>query len=63
VDDKLRILAAAKEDWGERVTTVLPRQGEFANDPAVLASYPAADVTIGAIADLLDVEPEALARG
>jgi hypothetical protein len=63
VDDKLRILAAAKEHWGERVTTVLPLQGQFANDPAVLASYPAADVTIGAIADLLDVEPEALARG
>jgi len=63
VDDKLRILAAAKEHWGERVTTVLPVQGQFANDPAVMASYPAADVTIDAIGELLDVEPEALARG
>src|SRR5438552_8483168 len=26
VDDKLRILTAVKRVWGERVTTVLPRQ-------------------------------------
>ena len=63
VDDKLRILAAVKEHWRERVTTVLPLQGQFANDADVVASYPAADVTIAAIAELLDVEPEALVRG
>jgi hypothetical protein len=40
VDDKLRILAALKEAWGGRVTTVFPRQGKFANDPKVLAAYP-----------------------
>jgi FMN phosphatase YigB (HAD superfamily) len=33
VDDKPGILAAVKQAWGERVTTVLPRQGKFANDP------------------------------
>ena len=53
IDDKLRILAAAKAFWGERVTTVLPRQGEFAHDAKVLASYPPADITIESIGDLL----------
>src|ERR687888_631568 len=28
VDDKLRILAAVKKVWGDRVTTVFPRQGQ-----------------------------------
>jgi FMN phosphatase YigB (HAD superfamily) len=63
VDDKLRILTAAKEFWGERVTTVLPRQGQFANDPAVVAAHPEADVTVEKIGDLLRPELEALARG
>jgi FMN phosphatase YigB (HAD superfamily) len=53
VDDKLRILAATKKAWGDRVTTVFPRQGKFANDPEALAAYPPADVTIERIADLL----------
>ena len=54
VDDKLRILAALKKAWGDRVTTVFPRQGQFANDPKVLAAYPdAADVTVERIGDLL----------
>ena len=30
VDDKPRILAAVKKAWGDRVTTILPRQGQFA---------------------------------
>jgi FMN phosphatase YigB (HAD superfamily) len=54
VDDKLRILAAVKQFWGERVTTVFPRQGIFAHDPDVISAYPPADVTIERIADLLD---------
>lgn len=37
VDDKLRILAATKKAWDDRVTTVFPRQGKFANAPKVLA--------------------------
>ena len=45
VDDKLRILTAAKAFWGERVTTVLPLQGQFATDPEIAAAHPAADVT------------------
>jgi len=54
VDDKVRILAAAKLHWGERVTTVLPKQGQFANDPDLLAAHPPADVTVDGIGDLLD---------
>ncbi len=60
VDDKLRVLTAAKHHWGERVTTVLPRQGQFANDPAIVAANPAADVTVERIADLLDLDPSEL---
>jgi len=53
VDDKLRILTAAKAFWRERVTTVLPLQGQFATDPEIAAAHPAADVSIDTIADLL----------
>jgi len=54
VDDKLRILAAIKQIWGRRVTTVFVRQGHYARDPKILATYPAADVSIKRIGDLLD---------
>jgi FMN phosphatase YigB (HAD superfamily) len=53
VDDKLRIPTAFKKAWGERVTTVFPRQGEFALDPIARATYPPADVTVECISDLL----------
>jgi hypothetical protein len=53
VDDKLRVLGATKKAWGDRVTTVFPRQGKFANDPEALAAYPPADVTVERIGDLL----------
>jgi FMN phosphatase YigB (HAD superfamily) len=53
VDDKLRILTAAKTVWGTRLTTVFPRQGHYARDPKVLAQYPPADIAIDCIADLL----------
>jgi FMN phosphatase YigB (HAD superfamily) len=56
VDDKLRILSAVKEHWGDRVTTVLPLQGQFANDPEIAAAHPAADVTVPAIAELIGLE-------
>jgi FMN phosphatase YigB (HAD superfamily) len=52
VDDKLRILAAMKAVWGERLTTVFPRQGRYALDPRNLALYPPAEVTIERIGDL-----------
>jgi FMN phosphatase YigB (HAD superfamily) len=60
VDDKLRILAAIKRVWGDRVTTVFPRQGHYAFDPAILASEPPADITVERIGDVLRIEPEAL---
>jgi FMN phosphatase YigB (HAD superfamily) len=56
VDDKLRILSAAKKVWGERVTTVLPRQGQYALDPGVVAAYPAPDLAIERIGDLLELD-------
>ena len=61
VDDKLRILAAAKKFWGSRVTTIFVRQGHYAIDPKILASYPPADISIGRIGDLLQYQlPELL---
>ena len=56
VDDKLRILDAIKKIWRERVTTVLPRQGQYAHDAKVLSALPPADVTIERIGDLLDYD-------
>ena len=38
IDDKLRILEALKQNWGDRVTTVFPRQGHYAFDPRRSAS-------------------------
>jgi FMN phosphatase YigB (HAD superfamily) len=54
VDDKLRILSAMKKVWGGRVTTVFVRQGHYALDPDTTAAYPAADVSVDRIGDLLD---------
>jgi haloacid dehalogenase-like hydrolase len=53
VDDKLRILAAVKAAWATRVTTVFPRQGHYARDPRTLTAYPAPDVSVERIGDLL----------
>lgn len=52
VDDKLHILTAMKKIWGNRLTTVWPRQGHYALDPQTLAAYPPADLTIAHIGDL-----------
>jgi len=56
VDDKLRILAAVKKIWGSRVTTVFVRQGHYARDSKILASFPPADIKIGRIGDLLQYQ-------
>lgn len=56
VDDKLRILTAMKKTWGKRLTTVFPKQGHYAHDAKALATYPAADITIERIGDLLPYE-------
>ena len=54
VDDKLRILAAMKEVMGDRLVTVFPRQGHYAHDPAAIAAYPAADLSVERIGELLE---------
>ncbi len=60
-DDKLRILAAMKEGWGDRLTTVWVVQGRYAHDPRATAGYPAADVRLEQIADLAHMHlPELL---
>ena len=53
IDDKARILAAAKLAWADRVTTIFPKQGHYAieeppRDPASV------DRTIGTIGELLN---------
>jgi hypothetical protein len=56
VDDKPRILAEVKKIWGGRVTTVLPRQGQFAHAPDAASYRPAADMTVERIGDLCTYE-------
>src|SRR6185312_750320 len=56
IDDKLRILTEIKKIWGERVTTIVPKQGHYANDPEIVASYPPADIQIDKIGDLLSYD-------
>ena len=53
IDDKLRILATMKEIWRDRVTTVFPRQGHYAHGPKHLSAYPAADLSVERIGDLV----------
>lgn len=62
IDDKLRILAAIKKVWGDRVTTVFPRQGHYAFDEKEISKYPAADITIERIGDLLDIRSEEFSK-
>jgi len=52
VDDKVRILAAIKQHWGPRVTTVFPRQGHYAHDAGLVAKYPKPDITMERIGEL-----------
>ena len=62
IDDKLRILDAVKQVWGDRVVTVFVRQGHYAMDPDILAQHPPADMQIERIADLLRYEQSAFLR-
>jgi phosphoglycolate phosphatase-like HAD superfamily hydrolase len=59
IDDKIRILTAAKKFWGDKLTTVFPRQGHYATAPDV-ANYPTADITIARISDLVGYDSGAL---
>ena len=53
VDDKLRILAAVKNIWRSKVTTLFVRQGHYALDHQIIKKYPAADVTIQRIGEMV----------
>jgi FMN phosphatase YigB (HAD superfamily) len=52
IDDKVRILAAMKAVWPDRLRTVFVRQGHYAHDPSLVAAHPSADVTVDRIADV-----------
>jgi hypothetical protein len=54
VDDKLRILAAMKQVWRGRLTSVFPRQGHYALDARALSAYPPADLALARIGELAD---------
>src|ERR1043165_1048529 len=56
VDDKLRILAEMKKVWGNKLTTIFPRQGHYALDPHNIANSPAADLTVERIGDLVNYD-------
>jgi FMN phosphatase YigB (HAD superfamily) len=60
VDDKVRILDAIKRVWGDRVTTVFPRQGHYALDAEAVAQYAQPNVTIERIDELLELDIAAL---
>jgi FMN phosphatase YigB (HAD superfamily) len=62
VDDKVRVLAAIKAVWRERLTTVFVRQGHYAADVRLVASHPAPDISVDRIEALLDCA-ETIARG
>jgi FMN phosphatase YigB (HAD superfamily) len=59
IDDKLRILAMMKAIWRDRLTTVFPRQGHYATDANILASFPPADLSVDRIGDLLAYDQSA----
>ncbi len=54
--EQLRILAAMKKTWGDRLTTVFPRQGHYAFDSETIARYPTADLTVEHIGDLVNCD-------
>jgi hypothetical protein len=62
IDDKLRILTAIKKIWGSRVTTIFVRQGHYAHDAGILGAYPAADIDLVKIGDLLNFDFSAFVR-
>ena len=63
MDDKLRILVAVKKIWGGRVTTIFPRQGQYAHNPKAVTACPPVDLTVERIGDLLGYYLAALLGG
>ena len=56
IDDKPQLLAAMKRVLGAKLTTVFVRQGHYATESVNAIIDPSPDMSIGRIADLLDVE-------
>lgn len=56
VEDKLRVLDGMKRRWHEHLTTVFVRQGHYANDPATRKEYPPAQIELGGIHELCDLD-------
>src|ERR1700687_4479092 len=54
IDDKIRILSEVKKAWKSRVTTVFVRQGHYALDPANANKFPAADISLERIGELVN---------
>jgi FMN phosphatase YigB (HAD superfamily) len=63
VDDKLHILTTVKKAWNSHVTTVFPRQGQYAHDRNLIAQCLSADLTVERIGDLLDYDLPAILAG
>jgi FMN phosphatase YigB (HAD superfamily) len=62
VDDKMQLLAAVKAVLADHLTTVRPRQGHYAIDPAAVGMSLNADVTIARIGDLIDIQISTLLK-
>ncbi|GMV50589.1 HAD family hydrolase [Nitrospirales bacterium NOB] len=60
IDDKLRILSAVKQVWGARVTTVFSQQGHYARAVHARQPYPAADLALERISDVLQEDLDRL---
>lgn len=59
VEDKLRVLDGMKRRWRERLTTVFVRQGHYANDPAARKEYATAQIELGGIRELCNLDADA----
>src|SRR5262249_50447106 len=55
-DDKVRILAAMKHVWRDRLTTVFVRQGHYAHDPSQVQPYEPPDVVIDSIKEGVNLQ-------
>lgn len=60
IEDKLRVLDGMKRRWRERLTTVFVRQGHYANDPVVRKEYPPAQIELGGIRELCNLDAGAI---
>jgi hypothetical protein len=57
------VLLTVKKALNSRVTTVFPRQGQYAHDRNIIAACPPADLTVERIGDLLNYDLSALLAG